>query len=1556
MPKINSALRARRYLSLFLLSVASVSSIAQQTPPPRRPLPKPPTGSRGFEQAGPDASSRLIAAGATRGPLKPIAPYEGLAYDPLPFFAWTSAPGAASYHFMLRDGADSASKIVYEADVKVAQLSYPADAPALTPGRLYSWRVSMAGVMERKLGAPAKFFVLSGEDAVQVKTALAKAKLTAPKNAAERLAQARIFEQYGVWYDALGIASALVNENPNDADAKAFYDSLIKRLKDEAAKAISQASSLALPLWQELSRLIAAGDEAGARSAISRNPVGARALYGELLFDAVDSRLYTNPPLAPNTVRLRILLAQSDADSAVLEAKLAAWSRERTLGEGFTRQGQGIEELLYLYIAAEPTNIKNQKVAEGAKPATAREMTEAALETAEEIGNELAIASCAGNLAYYALQARRGADMLPLIERAGAIWKKWEHPAGMAVAAYFKGESYALAENWQEAASNYKRAAQLALALPALRQMRMAALSALAWSLRNLGDNEGVLAALLAQVEEKQKEVALITDPEQRSKELKNLSNLQIAVGGALAALSRHVEAGEWYTRADRVREENYSFERAKYEAIITEWEAKLKAATTDKIVDEEKRKLEIKRASIILDANLLFLSNVASERNDVVTLALIAERRLAAARQSGDQEKLAEALDAVGKASRAAGNLSRARVFAEEAWRVRAADPRRKYLYNSVALLAGIANDADNTREAEARYRELLEITKPDGLPPPYDLNAEPDKEIRAIRSRMNSGERISRQFSAVDAHMALATILQHKGNFREAEQEYDAAAQAIQQLFAAGAEDEVELLRWLTELGKSNSPLARKIKTTDVIAHRRQTGFTSDQDEMDRLREAEIIGAGMRATLALKRASLLDDQGDLSAAARAYQDAITQTTNVLGGAFPLTAAYLVLARIERERGNYSAAEAPLASALAEYQRQHDPWGITGVLTQQSELRRQQGRLEEARRLADDALKIGSSLGSRTASGGILRTLGRVESDLGGDSLKASEQHLRESLAIWREFGLRAHVAYTLSFLGLTQERLHHDDEALASYEEAVKIIESLTASLSSNVSADTFNSTRANKELYDRLIKLLIKRGRASDALGYLERAKSKSLVDALAGANVNTRDPALKALIDRVRSLGDSVREAETALTSETQKPAGQRNPASVAAARAKLDNAQNQYRDAVAQIQRANPSYASLVAVNPTNLAEVQKRLPEKTVLLEYFPTDKELYIFVVTRDQSPVIRTVAINRSELARLVMQYREALSSAGEDSVTERSARGALWKDDGKEDFKRDIAPLKDATVRLYDALIAPAQAEVDQSDTLVIVPAAELYYLPIHALGRTGQDGSLSFLIEQKRFAYLASADLLNAVTSVDIVSDSQRGHATRSLLALGNPDGSLPAASEEVSALGLIFANSNVFTGKEATVGRVAQSASYLHFATHGFINSLEPKETYLLLAGQPDRLSIKDIVEDTYKLSLAGTRLVTLSACETNIGGYDPSAVYSSLSRAFAKAGAPTVVASLWSVNDVSTRDTMSHFYSELAAGQTKTEAMRRAQLAVMHDPRFAHPYYWAPFIVLGDWR
>jgi CHAT domain-containing protein len=1513
---------------------------------PRKPLPKPPTGSRGFEQGSRDASSRLISAGATRGPLKPIAPHEGLAYDARPFFAWAPSPGAASYHFTLRAGADSSAAIVYETDVKTAQFSYPADAPALTPGQIYSWRISTAGVLERRQGPMVTFFVLAGEDAAQVKAALEKAKLIVTKTGAERLAQARIFEDYGVWYDALRIASGLAGENPNDANAKDYYESLIKKLQGEAEKATSQESS-AFPLWQQLRPLLARPDEAAAHALIKQNPDAARALYRELLFENAAAKLYDNPAL-PLAEAARKLLAEVDDETRALETHFDQWSKERKLGAGFTPAGAPVEQMIYLAQVAQLRNAEKDP-GKDAPPGAPRELLARALELADANRIELASASFSLSLSVNALRERRMDDIAAPLEQAEPISARWNHTVALFQIPLIRAYAAYVTENWKDAATHFSRAAELAKAMPALRGPRINALSMLATVARNIGDKQATLSALTAAVEEQPEVLKLTTDDEARLTESKQLASLETQLGGALAALGKHVEAGEWYVRAERLQDENYKTEKAQIEKNIGDMTATMQSRMNAS-TDEGYRKALAGVLESFTDSKLIQLDSLASARDDMPEVARIAEQRLALAKRGGDQDKIAHGMLQVANAYRKAGDYAKAKSSATEALSLRLADPRRRWIYETYYLLGQIADDADDWTEAITQYQKVVEVTKPGVLPPIHDLAAETRADFRPLFQRMNNVDSLNRAGKALDAREGIARIFKLRGNYREADLEYQAVLDDAPKLYAAGAPDEPALLNWL------RTKKAAEVKNLDVATQRLQSGFTPDESEQQRFSLASLMVNSHRATILTYRAMLLEEQNDLDNAVKAYEQANALTANLVGGAFSLSGTYVALARIERERGNYAAAKPAIEAALAEFVRRDEAWGIANMLAYKSALWRDEGKLAESKQFAEDALKIARPLGQRSQTAAMLRTLGRTESELGGPALKSSEQHLREALAIWRDLGLRAHVAYTLDSLGQTLERLGRDDEALAAYGEGVGIVETLVGSLSASVSSETFNASRGNRDLYDHLIRLLIKKGRAAEALSYLERSKSKALVDALAGANVQAKDPAVSALLDRLSERSEALRVAERELATELAKPEANRDQAKIAAARAKLNAAQTNYLGAVESIKRANPSHASLVAVNPTDLVKVRKILPEKTLLLEYFPTDNELYIFVVTRDAEPAVRTVPIKRADLAQLVIQYREALDSASEPGVLERSARGQLWKDDGKADFKTLVAPIKDATLKLYDVLIKPAQAEVDQSETLIFVPAAELYYLPMHALGRANPDGSLSFLIEQKRFAYLASADLL---TTVAVAPLDKKSQPDRGLLALGNPDGSLPAATEEVSTLGKMFANANVVTGKDATVALVARSTagtSYVHFATHGFINSMEPKESHLLLAGDPGRLSVKDLVEDNFKLSFDGTRLVTLSACETNLGGFDPSAVYSSLSRAFAKAGAPTVIASLWSVNDVSTKETMQVFYKELVAGQSKAESLRRAQLAVMRDPRFAHPYFWAPFVVLGDWR
>jgi len=263
------------------------------------------------------------------------------------------------------------------------------------------------------------------------------------------------------------------------------------------------------------------------------------------------------------------------------------------------------------------------------------------------------------------------------------------------------------------------------------------------------------------------------------------------------------------------------------------------------------------------------------------------------------------------------------------------------------------------------------------------------------------------------------------------------------------------------------------------------------------------------------------------------------------------------------------------------------------------------------------------------------------------------------------------------------------------------------------------------------------------------------------------------------------------------------------------------------------------------------------------------------------------------------------------------------------------------------LYAALVGVAQPQLKNAQHLLIVPGGELFSLPFQAL----KNPQGRYLVESVSLSTLAQADLLPTRAA-------SPARLSR-LLALGNPDGSLPAAAREVKDIGKLFTRPEVYCEGQATLAQLARKRAapqVVHLATHGLFNGLDPKESALILAGRPSRLSVRDLLEGSVRLNFAGNRLVTLSACQTHLGGNDPSVLYGSLSRAFAQMGAPAVVASLWSVEDEATRQLMLEFYSGLTRGLGRAAALARAQRKMIGTRDYAHPYFWAPFVLLGDWR
>ncbi|MDQ3746767.1 MAG: CHAT domain-containing protein, partial [Acidobacteriota bacterium] len=235
------------------------------------------------------------------------------------------------------------------------------------------------------------------------------------------------------------------------------------------------------------------------------------------------------------------------------------------------------------------------------------------------------------------------------------------------------------------------------------------------------------------------------------------------------------------------------------------------------------------------------------------------------------------------------------------------------------------------------------------------------------------------------------------------------------------------------------------------------------------------------------------------------------------------------------------------------------------------------------------------------------------------------------------------------------------------------------------------------------------------------------------------------------------------------------------------------------------------------------------------------------------------------------------------------------------------------------------------------LVIVPHRALHYVPFHAL----YDGE-AYVVERREVSYAPSAGVLCRCL------ERPRGAFERALLA-GVADEQTPRVREEIRALAPLFAESEVLLDEGATLEALracAPRADVLHLACHGQFRPDSPLFSSLRLGD--GWLTVRD----AYTLDV-NAGLVTLSACETGVSAVAPGDELIGLVRGFFYAGAPTLVLSLWTVDDEATAELMTDFYTSLRAGSRPAAALRAAQLRQMRQR--PHPFFWSPFILTGRW-
>ncbi|MCG8456499.1 MAG: CHAT domain-containing protein, partial [Holophagales bacterium] len=286
------------------------------------------------------------------------------------------------------------------------------------------------------------------------------------------------------------------------------------------------------------------------------------------------------------------------------------------------------------------------------------------------------------------------------------------------------------------------------------------------------------------------------------------------------------------------------------------------------------------------------------------------------------------------------------------------------------------------------------------------------------------------------------------------------------------------------------------------------------------------------------------------------------------------------------------------------------------------------------------------------------------------------------------------------------------------------------------------------------------------------------------------------------------------------------------------------------------------------------------------------------------------------------------------------------------------------------------------IAEAERLLILADGPLHSLPFAALADPTSSGSRRFLIESKPIHRAASATVFALARAERRPRSEARMTAfgdplypsvepraetaeprLRSALRNGLDLAPLPASRGEVEHLGKLFPGSRIYVGAEATEGRakeVDRQTTHLHIAAHGLLDDRFPLDSALALTIPPAPREGQDngLLQawEVFEQVRLDAELVTLSACDTGLGQVLGGEGLMGLTRAFQYAGARTVLASLWSVGDESTGKLMQSFYSHLAQGKSKAEALHRAQLGLLRDPDLAHPFHWAGFTLVGDWR
>lgn len=541
----------------------------------------------------------------------------------------------------------------------------------------------------------------------------------------------------------------------------------------------------------------------------------------------------------------------------------------------------------------------------------------------------------------------------------------------------------------------------------------------------------------------------------------------------------------------------------------------------------------------------------------------------------------------------------------------------------------------------------------------------------------------------------------------------------------------------------------------------------------------------------------------------------------------------------------------------------------------------------------------------------------------VGLDDLEAAKRHCDAALALAGETGrplleYQAHLA-----AGQLAEAGGDPSAALDSYHLAHQALERLRGQLQTDELKIAFTDDK--QAVYEGLVAVTLAGGQSPEeietAFGYVETAKSRGLADLLALGSPGVGAPAAKdnPLVGELGELRQELNWYYRQIGMEELR-GGEASKRRLSRLREQTVQRERHLLRTLRSLQAIDAEFSSLQGTVSVDLASLRRSLPPDSALIEYFTARGLLYRFQLDRHSLQVRKIGSV-----ARVAELHRQLRFQFGKFRVG-----GDYVKRFEKTFHDQAIALL----TKLHDVLIGDLRPD-DGIRHLIVVPHDFLHQMPFHAL----YDGE-RFLIDRLSISYAPSATVFQ-LCSMRRVESEERS------LVLGVPDEQAPKILDEAQAVARILPNSTLLVGKEATresLSRLAGGCRFVHIATHGLYRKDNPMFSALQLGDT--RLSLLDLYDLDMEVEMA-----VLSGCGTGLSDVQGSDELVGLTRGLLFAGARSVVATLWDVNDDSTAELMSLFYRRLTEGSRPASALRHAMVTLreLHP----HPYYWAPFVLTG---